>query len=295
MKGLYRVYEDQRLVAEFPNVITNRGRTAIGKFLSGEGTSWADVMVAGVGDSTPDASDIFLDMEIWRDTVDFSSYDSGTGNIVLRSTFPTGFSAKIYELGIYCTSTPQILSRGPVIASFDLTKESWSTGSSYTDNYRLGDQSLKIEPQGGGTASSSLRYIGNFNSFDENTVFKLGYIGASGATSASVRLKSDSSNYREHFFTPDTSGSYAVEQWTIDQFTVFGNVDWREIYEIEVRVSGAGFVAFDGLSASVEDSQDIMSVLVSRALVQNGGSNFIKKEASRELQIEYIIDLGINS
>lgn len=294
MKGVYRVYEDGQLIAEFPNIITNRGRIAIGRFLAGQNTSWSDVIVAGVGESSPDISDNFLDMEIWRDEIDFSSYVSSDGTIILRSTFPTGFAAKIYELGIYCTSTPQTLSRGPVIATFDSSRETWSTGTRVTDQFRVGSQGLKIEPAGGGTASSVQRYIGNFRAFDENTVFKLGYFATAGVTQASIRLKADNSNYREHFFVPNTNGSYSIEKWSVDQFTVFGNPDWQEIYEIEVRVTGSGHVVFDGFSAVLENPQDIMTVLVSRALVQNGGDNFIKKEASRELQIEYIIDLGIN-
>lgn len=291
MKGVYRVYDNKNLIAEFPNVLTNRGKRAIGSFLADRRASWGDVMSIGSGQSSPVASNTSLDMEFWREEVDLKDYLAGTVNkLVLRSTIPASVSGKIYEIGIYCTSTPDdILRRGPVVSAFDLNFESWSSGSADEDDFRVGTSSLVLSA----SETSRADYDGDFRAYTSATKFKLAYIAETGITDISIKFGSNDENFREYSFSPDVLDAYATKTWSLQDFDITGNPNWNEISYIEVSASGAGDVMFDALIATEDRPDDFITVLVSRALVNVDGNNYILKLPDRELQIEYLIDLGV--
>ena len=292
MKGKYRIYDGDNLLGEFENVITNRGRIAIGRFLSQERSSWSDAIVIGAGSSTPLASNESLDLEFWRDEIDRASYDIPSGQIKLRSRIPAQVVGKIFEIGIYCTSTfDSGTVSGPVISAFDSLVESWTGGAENTTDNRVGSSARDLSPSSG-NGSASLDFETDLRSYTSETVFRLGYIAAAGITSATVRFKSSATDYREYSFNPSSSG-YNVESWGLQDFSVVGNPQWTEIYELEIIASGTGTMTFDALSAVDERPNDVLTVLVSRALVNLNGQNFFQKKPQKELQIEYVLELNI--
>lgn len=292
MKGRYRIYDGSSVVAEFDNIITNRGREVIGKFLAGQRASWSDAISIGSGDSSAQATDQFLDMEFWREEVDLRAYNTNNNQIVLRSRIPASVIGKIYELSVHAASSSnRSFSTSPMISSFDTSVESWSGGSDNTDDSRIGNRSLELSPSGT-TLSAYWDFEGDLRAYDNETKFRLGYLASGSITSVRLRFKSTDSDYREYSFSPSTSG-YQVENWLLQDFSITGSPEWKEIYRLEVAVSGTGTLVFDGLSAIFEKTDDPDSILVSRALVAFNSSSFFKKNAQRELQIEYILDLNI--
>jgi hypothetical protein len=293
MNGYYRVYDHKDLVAEFPNVLTNSGRIAIGRYLSGERASWGDALAIGSGNSSPLATNNALDMEFWREEIDFKSYNgpsaSPPNKLVLRSIIPTSVAGFIYEMGVYCTLTPdQVLTEGPAIATFDSSRESWVGGQDEIVDYRIGTRSLSVDAG----SSASLKLYGDLRAFNENTNFRLAYYSFGSVTAVKVRLSSNDSNFKEYSFTPESTGEYKIQRWLLQDFSQVGNPDWKEVYFIEVEVEGSGYVVFDGLTSSEQRPGDVLTVLVSRALVSVNGENFIQKLPTRELQVEYLVDLG---
>lgn len=293
MNGSYKIYDGEELLAEFPNVLTNSGRIAIGRYLTGQRAGWADSLAIGSGDSTPLATNTSLDMEFWREEVDFKSYNGPSATppnkLVLRSIIPSSIAGFVYEMGIYCTLTPdQVLTEGPAITTFDTSKESWTGGEEEIVNYRIGTRSLSVSAG----ESASLKLYGDLRAFNENTNFRLAYYSFGAPTTVKVRLSSNSSNFKEYSFTPQNTGEYEIERWTLEDFAQTGNPDWKELYFIEVEVEGSGSVVFDALTSSEQRPEDVLTVLVSRALVNVNGESFIKKLPTRELQIEYLVDLG---
>ena len=292
MKGKYRIYDGDALLGEFDNVITNRGRIAIGRFLAQQRSSWSDAIVIGAGESTPLATNESLDLEFWRDEIDRASYDIPSGQIKLRSRIPAQVVGKIFEIGIYCTLTfDSGTVSGPVVSAFDPLVESWTGGTQNTTDNRVGTSSLNLSPSAG-SDSATLDFETDLRAYTSETVFRLGYIAAAGVTSAALRFKSSATDYREYSFTP-TSGGYNVESWGLQDFSVVGNPQWTEIYELEIIASGTGTMTFDALSAIDERPNDVLTVLVSRALIDLNGQNFFQKKPQRELQIEYVLELNI--
>ena len=289
--GIFSFYLDGHKIAEAHNIITDRGKAVIGNYLSEERSSWANFLVIGSGQSQPLASDLSLDLEFWREPIDLKTYSFDQGELVVRGTIPGSVVGKIYEIGVYSSTSPTaVSSSGPTICYFDTSIEDWSAGADEVVEARVGSKSLKLTSPGS-SSSSSFRFFGDLRSYNKDSIFKLGYLSSGATSSISVRIKSSSENYREYTFTPDNSSQYSVEEWSLSDFSIVGSANIFEFFDIEILIDGAGSVIFDVLSVLDQQLQDFSDVLVSRALV-NSGPGFISKLPSRELQIEYSIDLS---
>jgi hypothetical protein len=289
--GKFSFYSNGKKFAEADNTITDLGKIVIGNYLSETRPSWADSLAIGAGDSTPSVENLSLDLEFFREPIDLKLYSSTDNKIVVRGTFPGSVVGKIYEIGVYSSvSSTAISSAGPVIAAFDTSTEDWSAGADEQALSRVGAKALRLVASGQ-EVSSSFRIFGDLRSYNQNSVFRLGYV-CSSAGSVSVRIKADSLNFRQYTFEPDASGNYSVETWSLSDFGIVGGASILEFFDVEVAVSGTGNVVFDALSVVDESSQDLSNVLVSRAIINQNGLDFINKLPSRELQIEYEIDLA---
>jgi hypothetical protein len=199
-------------------------------------------------------------------------------------------AGSIKELGVYCTVTPDfILAAGPTIATFDTSIEPWVGGEDEEFDYRIGTKSLKVE----GGSSASVKYYGDLRAFTENTKFRLAYYSVGSITNVKIRFASNSANFKEYSFEPQNTGNYTVELWSLEDFAQTGNPDWKEVFFIEVEVEGSGSVIFDAITTTEQRPDDVLSVLVSRALVNVNGENFIEKLPTRELQIEYLVGISL--
>lgn len=289
MKGKYRIYDNDTLLAEFDNIITSEGKKVIGRFLAGQKSSWADAVAIGAGSTSPNENNKSLEMEFWRDEIDLKSYNESSGKISLRSRIPAPIVGKIFEIGLYYTPAADgLYFTSPLISNFNLSVEDWSTGAANTALRRIDSSALQIS---GGT-STEFDFEGDIRAFNNDTVFRLAYTADAGVSSVSLRLKSSDSDYREYSFTP-ASSSYQVEDWKLQDFSVIGNPEWGEIYQVEIIAAGSGNIVLDGFSAIDERPSNPVSILVSRALVSFSGENFFDKKPQRELQLEYILELDL--
>jgi len=289
--GKFAFYVEGKKIAEANNIITEKGKIVIGDYLSETRSSWADSMAIGAGQSSPQSSNTALDLEFWREPLDLKTYSVQDNQIVVRGTMPASVVGKIYEIGIYSTTSPTaVSSSGPVICYFDPAVEDWSFGAPDAVLVRVGSSSLMVT-SGGGEETSTLRFFGDLRSFNQDSVFSLGYTGSGSPSLVSVRIKSDNLNFREYSFTPDSSGAYSIEKWAFSDFSIVGGAGISDFFDIEVSVVGAGHVVFDVLSVVDQQVSDFSDVLISRAIINQQGLDFIKKLPSRELQIEYSIDL----
>lgn len=294
MKGIYRVYADGQLVAESENIITNRGRIAIGRYLAGQRPEWASAIVIGSGGTAQLVTDEELEMEFWREEIDLKEYSSGDAEVILRSIIPAPVIGKIHEIGVYCTiSNLRQISGSPIALSFDTNAESWtiSDGASDTTNNRIGAGAIKL--QSTSTASAESRFNGTFSAYGEDDYFYLAYEVLSGSlTHLTVRLKSSETDYREYNIATPAQSGYTVAKWNTTDFTVVGNPDWEDFSSAEFIALVDGEVVLDAFAVK-NDPQTIDTVLVSRTTLS--GPDIISKTGAQELQIEYSVDLSVGS
>jgi len=296
MRGLYRVYDGETLVGEYPNIITNYGKEIIGKYMSGEVSTWAESMAFGTGTSSPSFTDTSLDLEFWRGDVYSKSYNTSSRKISLRCTIPSTVSGKIYEIGVYSASEGLNFAFSPVICTFDTTVQNWGQVASEAARSGVGQSSVLLQPPGYlVSAKSDLR--GDFAAFNNDTIFSLGYEIVTGSISnIGIRLMSNDQNFREFSFSPPTGSHtnlYETKSWSLADFSITGNPAWQEISSIQITATGEGSVMFDVLAADKGEDEPTYvnaSRLISRSLV-GGEKGYISKEKTRELQVEYVVSL----
>ena len=106
-----------------------------------------------------------------------------------------------------------------------------------------------------------------------------------------IRLSSSETTYREYSVSPSSlEGDYAVSKWTTADFDLTGNADWTDFNSFQVFVEGNGDVSIDGFSVRNEPP-GVETVLVSRTVLPDP----VEKDESQEMQIEYVIDFGVNT
>lgn len=289
MRGKYILYDGSKKIGEFPNVITNAGKEHLGKFLAKEVPSWADLIAVGAASGSPISSNTSLGLEFWREPIDLKRFSSG--DVIVRATLPVNVSGRVYEIGVYSARAAEsVLDKSSVIRSFDTSVEEWSGGQLELNFQRVGTSAVKATADYSGSSISS-PFVGNLRSYTTDTVFKIGYVRESaGVEEVIIRFKADEFNYRETSFIP-IGGGYQVYQWQIQDFAVFGNPDWSDIYEIEIVSVGSGNIIYDAIVARQQRPGE---VLISRSLIANSyASDYIEKNGLRELQIEYALELDI--
>lgn len=285
MKGYFTIKDNDSVIARFSNNITEQGKEVIGKYLAGTAGAWADAIVIGAGNGANSPTIASLDLEFFRAPIDLRRFDSPSESVVLRAAIPGSVVGKIHEIGVRTISGATDTGARPLVF-FDPAVEDWSTGVSESALARSGASSLRITPA---SPVSQFRFFGDIRSFTSDSIFRLAYIAEPGTSDVSLKIKSTDFDYREYSFEPVDNGSYQVKSWSLSEFDIFGNPDLREFFDLEVEIEGTGDVVFDAFTVTEEFPG--RGVLVSRALVDNNGSPFIQKKPSRELQIEYSVEI----
>jgi hypothetical protein len=221
-------------------------------------------------------------------------YDDG--EIVLRSIVPASVSGKIYEMGVYCTlSSLRQLSSSPVAVYFDSSKESWtlSRAAFNEDHNRIGKSCIVFSPIESLDGEGEYKFFGDFSLYDENSYFYLSYKILSGTIDViTVRLASSDTTYRQYSIEPSSAeGEYTTSKWSTNDFNLTGNADWKDFGSFQVFVQGDGQIAIDAFAVRNEPDS-FETVLVSRTKFLE--TQAIIKDESQEMQIEYVIDFGIN-
>ena len=104
INGTYRILSSGSVIAEYKNMITANGLTAINEYLAGMLPEWAGSIAVGVLSSNSTSSATTqLDYEYLRYPVTLKSYGSASGNsrIVLKTSIDPATIFQAYELGVF--------------------------------------------------------------------------------------------------------------------------------------------------------------------------------------------------
>jgi hypothetical protein len=294
MKGIYRIYSGDELIAEVPNIITTMGRAHFARVLIGEQTKAAEYMSFGIGSHpTVTAGIETLHFEYVRSNVELSdAVDSPpTGQIVMRARIPDNRVLQIHEIGLVMRDSfsddgfPSSL-----ITTFDEGEEEVWTGYDLnsTDN-RTGTSSMALSVNASQTKTiTRTEPFGQFEDLANNDTFALAYNSVTGVPATiRIRFLVDASNYRQYQFTP--SAGFNVRRWAKSDFTQTGTAPWDGFRTMEIAVIGGGAgstVVFEGMRVDLAPSIE-RDFLVSYSKLFEP----IRKEGLADLQIEYKIDL----
>ena len=327
MNGIYRVYEDGKLIREVKNKLTLLGRSNAISTMLGLTQSFASSL--GIGVSALSNEDIkvlpsgavFLNMTdldygVGRYPVTSTSLgqDSSQTKDALvytaRITDPSRYT--IYELGLFSNQiSGSVDVDGLSLLNFesgDSLKETVSSVDYYLDdtnstyvagrkatyqsdnvNYRIGSNAVKLLSSGSIFINDAVYNLSNFYAPDK---LKLAFY-ATGATTVTVKFY-NSTNYASFAFSSGiVSNAYNVVSLLKSDATVSGTIDWSVIDKIEISVSGGTNAILDGLRIEKTKPIDSIDGLVSRAVLD--ANTKIDKQAGSIIDIEYLLSFDLDA
>lgn len=275
----FNVYVEGELVGSSGNIITDKGHGGLLKYVARKTRNWAGAISLGIGDTSAQASDRFLDFEVNRQSIETSEVDITNNIIRFKSTFPQSLMMNIREYGLHTlVENTEADGESRMIASFDPDREGFD-GNTTTNNVRVGTSALLLN---NGENFQYDDFQINLDKYQSSDKF---IIAGMGQGDVEIRFKRNSSNYFS--ITKSIPSSYSIVEMLKSSFTETGNVDWEDIRQIEF-LCNSGSVMLDAFSVRDTDEYDEY-FMVSRAVE----SNPIDKPMGRELSVEYEVELTV--
>lgn len=329
MNGIYRVYEDGKLIREVKNKLTLLGRSNAISTMLGLTQSFASSLGIGVSALSNENIKVLPTGAVFLNMTDL---DFGVGKYPVTSTSLGQDSSQtkdalvytaritdpsrytIYELGLFSNQiSGSVDVEGLSLLNFesgDSLKETVSsvdyylddTNSTYTAsrkatyqsdnvNYRIGSNAVKLLASGSIFINDAVYNLSNFYAPDK---LKLAFY-ATGATTVTVKFY-NSTNYASFAFGSGAgvvSNAYNVVSLLKSEATISGTMDWSVIDKIEVSVSGGTNAILDGLRIEKTKPIDSIDGLVSRAVLDSNTK--IDKQAGSIIDIEYLLTFDLDA
>ena len=299
LSGEYIFYQNGVEVYRSKNIITNKGKDLIIKYLSRENSEYATKISLGVGTSAPSATDEFLDFEIFPVPITFKTvdYTKTPTQLVFRASLPFIFKGVIREAGIATVGGAilgdlnEINDNNEIVCTFDQDYETWTTpsGVQYVLNdlegtplLRVGDSGLQISSNNS-TVTSEFENITTFvGAYSDSDIMKVAFnVASSVPSSISIVFEEDALNYYTATInSASISLGYNIIEIPFSSFVATGNprIDATVNISVSVTSSTSSVVTMDGIRFDQYSDLD-RSTLVSRSvlttpLVVEGGFPF---------------------
>jgi len=304
LNGKYSIYIDNVKQGEFNNIITNSGLNIIKKYLTGSVAEWAgSIAIGALNTSDPSTTDTILQYEFARYPINLKSYDTSTGEIILKASFPASLIGKVYELGVF-SYVRNPFSNGfddKVIFNFDeyWTNTGIGTTASLSISGRVGTNDLAIASGSAYAieAPISLDISGYSNTDYLDVLYNVTTLQASSVRSASIKFSDNQlptpSTASIVISLPASATGYKVYSLPVSSIvkdSTFNN----NVSKISITVEGGAktsVLTIDSAKFRDVSLSDENLCLVSRALIGiNGGdtsTDSFTKTAGAEMDIEY--------
>lgn len=303
IKGSYSIFIDGVLVDQYDNIVTTNGINLIKKYLTGSVAEWAgSIAIGAMNSSSPVPSDSILEYEYARSKIKLKSYDTSTGEIILKATFDQSLAGQIFELGVFSyTNNP--FSNGfddKILFNFDEVWYNTTTGSAFTASTlgRVGVNNYVIQ------ASSSTSIYNNcginISGYSNSDYFDFLYnvtTSQAGTRSASVIFTDNqtptagTASFTMNLDTASTGfKKLSTALSNLTRSSTFNN----QISKITFVVEGGSktsVIQADALKIRDVALSDDNLCLISRALIGVAGgtttTDYFIKNAGVEMDIEY--------
>lgn len=313
IKGTYKFFIEDRLIAEQDNALTTAGRTIAIKTLLGIVPTFVGSIGYGIGqkentldEATKLISDNVLQFQIGRTPVVGSTIDVSSQNdlLVYTATINDPFQYQIYEVGLFPVplQNANVGIAGSTIFDFDrvdmFTKIGSASSSYLTEavEARIGGQLFYFSQTDG--ANGYLSYAATDNTLYsmENYVSKdtfrlAGYDKGTASGSVNFRFYSDETNYFDYTFPIPSASGYFISEVEKGNVTISGNPSWGGITSVKIWQNTSASLYLDGLRIDVGSyAIDTVSGMLSRAVLPTP----VRKPAGIPITIEYALALGFN-
>lgn len=281
-------------------MLTTEGKLHIKRYLAGYVPVIAQSMSFGIGTSAESLSDIALQLESTKASINLTAYDFALNKLVYKAAVPEEYIGKIYEVGIYSLEVDPAAGEfsSRTLTTFDSATEDWKDSGvdsvfSMT-NARIGGDSLSHTPAISGFITSTLSNISiDLSGYSSADTFNFAFnAGNAHTTNIRYRFLTDASNYYD-FNTSAQSSGYKVLEFTKGSAAPNGSPDWSNITEIQVTTTSSGggsaSVEHDAIRIEDKDAASLDYILIARKVLASP----VTKVPGMSLDVEFTLDVSI--
>ena len=306
IKGIYKFYQDGKLIGESENSLTTTGRILAIKTLMGAIPNFGSSLSVGV-DGTANvvpggtvlATNTRLGFKVSSTPVISSNLGLSNSKdaLVFKGRLEDPYAYSIYEVGLFSSplSGGATTHKSETLLSFEGSDNLSQTNNSAlptaggsglitTGNFRIGDTALLIKSTETVKCNNSFAGLNTFNPTD--------YINVAyhATTDADLEIKFYSGTATNTYtFSYTGAAAYRVVSALISSGTATSGFDWSNITEIRFSAT-SGDITLDGIRFESADNLDTNNGLVSRTAL----STPITKSAGIPIDIEYYMRVDFN-
>jgi|SRR5882757_456653 len=298
MRGIYRFYQDGKLISEQKNLLTTEGKRLILRYLAGQSPSLGAAIGLGVSSVAATVNDVSLGFEIKRVSVDLKNADYTNNVVLFKGTIEQDVVFSIYEAGLWSSAANNLSGEfdSRTLTTFDTDLEDWTNVTVDTTANRTSEDAVKVSAAISSTTQTRLDTDMDLSGYSANDTFYLAFSKPNNNISTIKMIFEDTISSGSLSLTKTVSAlptGYNILAFRKGDFTSTGTVNWDNInrFGFDVTAGGtAGYVILDGLRVEDLDTPNQDFVLVSHTIL---GSPLVKTNTA-PMDVEYALDFNVS-
>lgn len=297
MRGIYRFYQENRLIGEQENLLTTEGKRLILRYLAGQSPNLGGAIGLGVSATAATVDDFTLGFEVQRIPVGLRNADYTNNIVIFKGTIEQDITFNIYEAGLW-SSVANVLSGqfdSKLITTFDTDVEAWTNVTVDTTANRTSESSVRIDAGSSATTESRLSTELDLSGYSSNDTFLLAFSKANNNIASITMVFQDTVSGGSLELTKTVSAlpvGYNILSFKKGDFVSSGTISWSTIDVIGFDVTAtasAGYVILDGLRVEDVDTPNQDFILVSHAILVSP----LEKTNIAPMDVEYALEFNV--
>lgn len=296
INGVYRFYQDGKLIGESKNVLTTEGIRLILRVLAEQSASLGQALAVGVGATAAVVGDTRLQWEVERNQIAIKTADFDNKRVIMKTTLPQNSVYKIYEIGIWSQFVNSLNSENAsrTLTTFETDIETWTNVTLDSTQTRTSKDSARIDAAISSTKIASTDVLLDLASYSGADQFNIAFYKANNnIASLALTFETSSGNYyRRQVTVSGLSVGYNILTMNKSDFASTGAPSWATITKMSVEVTAggtAGYLIMDGIRIEDADTVNPEYALVSRSVLVSP----LTKTNTSPMDIEYALEFNI--
>ena len=298
MNGIYRFYQDGKLVGMSKNLLTTEGQRLILRYLAGQAPNIGAAIGLGVGTTAANVADTNLEFEVHRVPVALRNVDYTNDVVLFKATIDQTEIFKIYEAGLWSDASNVLSGQydSKVLTTFDLLEEEWNDVVADTTQERIGEDAMRVDVLASATVSTAIDVDFDFSGYSVNDEFSLAFYKPNNNIASIALVFTDTATTGTLELVKTVSAlpvGYNILKFKKGDFVVTGTISWTNVSKMgfDVTAGGTGgYVVLDSLRIEDTDTPNQDFVLVSRSVL---GAPIEKTDVA-PMDVEYALEFNVS-
>jgi hypothetical protein len=314
IKGVYKIYQDGKLVSEAENALTETGKEIFIRYLvGGRKNYFVNSLSCGISSvANTKSGTLITNKSLGFEVADGNTippiYDpdtSGNDFIKFSTVINTPVAFSVRELGLYARPARSTERNAEIIFDFDMVDTFKKNGTAESSqlvsnvNTRLGSTMFSLTPSDATTNNVSISFdalldvnpFQNISEYTSQDIFVLAVYNQVATTSSlNIRFVTDTSNYYTLTFPIAATIGYQFCEVKKGTAVKVGSPIWENTTSITMWHNSSSNLLLDAVKlTNLPENLDAANGLVSRAVLATPVPG-----SGKPLTIEYYLTLGFN-